>query len=58
VPGDTGAFSVNMLILPKTPIGGRIVTATINTTNPAIAAIAPLLIVTPTVSPSTFVIRG
>jgi hypothetical protein len=58
VPGDTGAFSVTMLILPKTPIGGRVVTATIDTTNPAIAATTSLLIVTPTVSPSTFVIRG
>jgi hypothetical protein len=58
VPNETGVFSVNMLILPKTPIGGRLVTATIDTTNPAIAAKASLLIVTPTVSPSTFVIRG
>jgi hypothetical protein len=47
-----------MLILPKTPIGNRTVTATIDGTNPAIAPTAPLLIVTPTVSPSTFVIRG
>jgi hypothetical protein len=51
-----GAFSRNLLILPKSPIGNRPVVATIDGTT--LKAELPLLIVTPSVSPSEFVGRG
>ena len=51
-----GGFSHGLLILPKSPIGTRPVTATIDGTT--LSAQRPLLIVTPSVSPSDFVGRG
>lgn len=51
-----GGFSQSLLILPKSPIGTRPVTATIDGTT--LQAQRPLLIVTPSVSPSDFVGRG
>jgi hypothetical protein len=56
VPDSTGAFRQGLLILPKSPIGNRPVTATIDDTT--IKAQRPLLIVTPTVTPADFVGRG
>jgi hypothetical protein len=53
-----GGFSKSVLILPKSPIDDRVVTATITGTNPALTAETKLLVVTPTVSPSKFVGRG
>jgi len=56
VADETGTFSRGLLILPKSPIGNRLVTATIDGTT--LKAERPLLIVTPTVTPSDFVVRG
>jgi hypothetical protein len=56
VADATGAFSQGLLILPKSPIGSRPVTATIDGTT--LKAERPLLIVTPSVSPGEFVGRG
>lgn len=55
---DAGGFTKTVLILPKSPIDNRLVTATIDGTTPALTAKTTLLVVTPTVSPSKFVIRG
>lgn len=56
VADPTGTFSQGVLILPKSPIGSRPVTATIDGTT--LKAERPLLIVTPSVSPGEFVGRG
>lgn len=56
VTDGTGTFTQGLLILPKSPIGNRPVTATIDDTT--IKAERPLLIVTPSVSPADFVGRG
>lgn len=52
----TGDFTVGLLVLPKSQIGNRPVVATIEGT--ALNAQKPLLVVTPTVTPSDFVVRG
>ncbi|TDV46172.1 choice-of-anchor D domain-containing protein [Actinophytocola oryzae] len=56
VADATGAFSQGLLILPKSTIGNRPVIATIDGT--AIKAERPLLIVTPSVTASDFVVRS
>lgn len=52
-----GTFTKGLLILPKSPIGTRPVVATVNAF-PLITAQKPVLVVTPSVSPADFVIRG
>ena len=56
VADATGAFTRGLLVLPKSPVGNRLVAATIDGTT--IKAERPLLIVTPTVTASDFVVRG
>ncbi|HEX6353566.1 choice-of-anchor D domain-containing protein [Actinophytocola sp.] len=56
VADATGAFSQALLIFPKSSVGNRLVTGTIDGT--ALKAERPLLIVTPTVTPADFVVRG
>jgi hypothetical protein len=56
VADDTGTFTTGLLILPKSQIGNHLVAAAIDGT--ALKAERPLLIVTPTVTPSDFVVRG
>ncbi|MFL6123306.1 choice-of-anchor D domain-containing protein [Actinophytocola sp.] len=56
VPDAAGNFSAGLLVLPKSPVGNRLVTATIDGTT--VEAQRPLLIVTPTVTASDFVVRG
>ncbi|MFC4856137.1 choice-of-anchor D domain-containing protein [Actinophytocola glycyrrhizae] len=58
VPDDTGAFDRTMLIMPRSPIGTHPVVATIDGTDPPIAAAKPVLIVSPSVSPADFVVRN
>ena len=58
VPGADGTFRKVLLILPKSPIGTHPVVATIDGTDPAIAAAKPVLIVAPSVSPADFVVRN
>ncbi len=53
----TGTFRGALLILPKGSSTARLVTASV-TTFPTIRAERPVLIVTPTVSPADFVVRG
>jgi hypothetical protein len=53
----TGTFRGALLILPKGSSTARLVTAAV-TTFPTIRAERPVLIVTPTVSPADFVVRG
>ncbi len=52
-----GTFRANLLILPKAAIGDFTVVATVSDA-PAVNAEKPLLVVTPTVSPADFVVRG
>ena len=54
--GAAGDFTAVLLVLPKSAIGNRPVVATIDGTG--LTAQKPLLIVTPTVTPSDFVVRG
>jgi alpha-L-fucosidase len=56
VADATGAFSQALLIFPKSSVGNRLVAGTIDGT--ALKAERPLLIVTPTVTPADFVVRG
>lgn len=56
VASATGDFTQGLLVLPKSPIGNRPLVATIDGTN--LQAQKPVLIVTPTVTPSDFVVRG
>lgn len=58
VPDATGSFRRILLILSKSPIGTHPVVATIDGTEPPIAAAKPVLIVSPSVSPADFVIRN
>jgi hypothetical protein len=52
----TGDFTATLLVLPKSSIGSRPVVATLDGTG--LKAQTPLLIVSPTVTPSDFVVRG
>lgn len=56
IPDATGTFTKDMLVLPKSPIGNRPVVGTIDGTG--LKAERPLLIVTPSVTPSDFVVRS
>jgi hypothetical protein len=56
VADATGTFTKELLVLPKSSIGNRPVVGTIDGTG--LKAEKPLLIVTPTVTPSDFVVRG
>lgn len=53
----TGGFRREWLVLPKSSIGTRVVTATV-VGFPAITSARPVLIVAPSVSPAEFVVRG
>lgn len=57
VTDATGTFRGALLILPKGSSTARLVTAAV-TAFPTIRAERPVLIVTPTVSPADFVVRG
>jgi hypothetical protein len=52
-----GTFRASLLILPKAAIGDFTVVATVSDA-PVVNAEKPLLVVTPTVSPADFVVRG
>lgn len=52
-----GTFTAALLVLPKAAIGGRAVVAKV-TVFPEVNGEKPLLVVTPTVGPAEFVVRG
>jgi hypothetical protein len=56
VADATGVFSQSLLIFPKSSVGNRLVTATVDGTT--LKAERPLLVVNPTVTPADFVVRG
>lgn len=56
--GQDGTFLASLLIFPKATVGTRTVVATVDAVAPEISADKPLLVVSATVGPAEFVVRG